>query len=103
MERKESGVYDVANWKPFAHQALAEKLGSCFLTVDEPETVTVKCETLSGMEFLRDDGRLRLVVMAECKTEPDKSEVAPYLMILYSPETGKVVCFERTDVGLAHP
>lgn len=93
-------VFDVANWRPIPEHEYAKRLGECFLTFDEPESVTTTAETLP-------DGRMRIVTTAlllvkdATNDAPPEAEPGPYLMVLYSDERGHAVSFVRTDVTLA--
>lgn len=90
-------IYDIAQWKPIKADAYAEALGEATLTVGEPDALLTKAEGLP-------DGRIRIVTYAEVIHIDDSSKVSehePYLMVIYSPEGGHTVCFERS-VELAH-
>ena len=82
--------YDIANWRPCTPVAYLEHLGQATLTLDNPDTLTVKVEQLA-------DARIRTVLIAQVKlydeTGAPYSEMAPYLMTIYCPETGKSLCF----------
>lgn len=87
--------YDVAKWRPITPEAFMDLLGTSTL-LENKETIVNK------LEFL-EDGRMRIVFLAEVKRPdmPERSFESPYLMQLYHPETGKSVCFQRGDVELA--
>lgn len=94
-------AFDLTRWKPITNEQYVDELGSCFLTMDEPQSVITEFELLP-------DGRYRLTTKASVleKDADGAPEVRlePYLSLLFSPESAhKNLCFIRTDVELAYP
>jgi hypothetical protein len=91
-------VYDVSRWRPVPPAEWLESLGEASCTLDEPADLKVEVTTLH-------DARVRTVHHAYVRTRDFAGTgdgIAPWLMTIYTPEGGKTVCFERTDVILCN-